>query len=89
MHPSRVVAICFATVGVLLLAQVGIVGGRPFTSGTVLQGIGGVVLLLAGLFRVVRYEENPIVDEYGPTTYLLIFGMGIWAIGLLMRLVIG
>ncbi|KDS90093.2 hypothetical protein FK85_22095 [Halorubrum saccharovorum] len=78
MHPSRLVAICFVAVSVLLLAQIGIVGGRPFTAGAVLQGIGGVVLLLAGLYGVVRYEENPIVDEYGPTTYLLVFGLVIW-----------
>jgi len=86
MHPSKLVAICFATVGVLLLAQVGIVDGRPLTAGTGLQLIGGAVLLLAGLFGVVRYEENPIVDEYGPTTYLLVFGLGIWTVGLLLQL---
>ncbi|MBP1902710.1 hypothetical protein J2744_002403 [Halorubrum trapanicum] len=86
MHPSRLVAICFVTVSVLLLAQVGIVGGRPLTAGTALQLLGGAFLLVAGLFGVVRYEENPVVDEYGPTTSLLVFGLVLWAVGLLAQL---
>ncbi|WP_232745043.1 hypothetical protein [Halorubrum aethiopicum] len=44
-------------------------------------------LLLASLFGLIRYEENPIVSEYGPITYLLVFGLAIWAVGLLLRLV--
>ncbi len=87
MHPSRLVAVCFLFVSVLLLAQVGIAGELRVTAGTALQLIGGVFLLLASLFGLIRYEENPIVSEYGPITYLLVFGLAIWAVGLLLRLV--
>lgn len=87
MHPSRVVAFCFFLVSVLLLAQVGLAGEPQLTAGAVLQVIGGVLLFLTGLFGFVRYEQNPIVSAYGPTTYLLVAGLLLWAVGLLAQLV--
>ena len=87
MHPSRAVALCFLFVSVLLVAQVGIAGEPRVTAGAVLQLIGGVFLFLTSLFGLIRDEENPIVSEYGPKTYLLISGLVIWAVGLLIQLV--
>jgi hypothetical protein len=87
VNPSRVVAFCFFLVSVLLVAQVGIAGEPQLTAGAVLQVIGGVFLLLASLFGLVRYEQNPIVSEYGATTSLLIAGLVLWTVGLLTQLV--
>ena len=86
MHPSRLVALGFLTVSVLLGAQVGLGGGVRLTASTVFLLFGGVFLLCASLYGLVRYEANPIVTEYGPTTYLLLFALGLQAAGLLARL---
>ena len=89
MDPSRLVALCFLVLSVLLLAQLGIDGQFALSFGTIFQLIGGVLLLLTGLYGVFRYEENPIVAEYGPLTYLLIFGIVTWALGILLQLLSG
>lgn len=87
MHPSRLVALCFFVVGVFLLAQIGVAGKLRIMDAAMLQVIGGIFLLLTGLVGFFRYEANPIVSEYGSVTYLLIFGLFIWAAGLLSQLV--
>lgn len=69
MHPSRLVALCILFLSVLLLAQVGIDGQLEPSIGTVFQVIGGVMLLLTGIYGVVRYGENPVVSEYVPPTF--------------------
>ena len=89
MHPSRLVALCFLLLSVLLLAQLGIDGQFVPSIGTIFQLIGGVLLLLTGFYGLFRYEENPIVAEYGPLTYLLIFGIVTWALGILMQFLSG
>ncbi|OYR43961.1 hypothetical protein DJ73_13655 [Halorubrum sp. Ea1] len=86
MNPSRLVALCFFFVSVLLLAQVSVGGELRFTIGTVLQLAGGLFLLLTSLYGLARYEENPIVSEYNPLTYLLISGLLLWAVGLLTQI---
>ncbi|ACV47098.1 MULTISPECIES: hypothetical protein [Halomicrobium] len=72
MHPSRVVALCFLGVSLLLVAQLGLVSPFTLTLPTVVQLLGAAMLVLGSLYGLVRYEENPIVTEYGPEAYLLI-----------------
>ncbi|PHQ38588.1 hypothetical protein DJ69_10890 [Halorubrum persicum] len=86
MHPSRLVALCFITVSALLIAQVGVIEGVQFAPSTVFQLIGATFLLISGIYGFARYEVNPVVTEYGPMAYLLLFGFGLWAVGILFRL---
>ncbi|MBO4247543.1 hypothetical protein IL252_06905 [Halomicrobium sp. IBSBa] len=72
MHPSRVVSLCFLGVSLLLVAQLGVVSPFALTLPTVVQLLGAAMLMLGSLYGLVRYEENPIVTEYGPAAYLLI-----------------
>ena len=51
--------------------------------------LGGIVLLVSSLYGLVRYEENPIVTEYGPMTYLLLFGLLLWTVGMVTRFIAG
>lgn len=87
MHPSRLIALCSITVSVLLIAQVGLIEGFWSTLSTVFQLIGAVFLLIGGVYGFGRYEEDPIVTEYGPMAYLLLFGFGSWAVSILYRLI--
>ena len=84
MHPSRVVALSFLFLSLLLLIQLVMGGAFRISVATVFQLLGGVVLLLTSLYGLIRYEENPIVTEYGPLTYLLILGIVTWSLGILM-----
>lgn len=82
MHPSRLVAACFLVVGLLDLLYVGVVAGGASTAlATLLLG-AGVVLVLASVYGLLRYEENPVVTEYGPVAYLLVGGASVQAFGL-------
>jgi hypothetical protein len=89
MHPSRLVSVCFFVVSILLLAQLGTAEPLQPTAGTALQAVGGVTLFLGSLYGIVRYEQNPVVTEYGPMTYLLVFGTFVWATGLVVQLLHG
>lgn len=85
MHPSRMVSLCFLSVGILLLVDVGVSGSLSSLDG-VLRVAGGAVLTLGGLYGTVRYDENPILTEYGALTYLLLVGFGLWAAGLVAQI---
>ena len=87
MHPSRSLALGFITVSTLLIVQVGLIRRGQLTVGTIFQLIGAVFLLIGGLYGFLRYEENPIITEYGPMAYVFLFGLGLWAVGILLRLV--
>lgn len=91
IHPSRLVAICFFVVSVLSLTSFAVDSEVQFSALTALsadgaltalQLFGSAFLFVASLYGIVRYEENPIVTEYGPTTYLLVGGALLYAIGL-------
>jgi len=88
VHPSRLVSVCFLLVGVLLLVDAG-VSGEFRSLGAVLRISGGAVLTVGGLYGAARYEESPIVTEYGAVTYLLLLGFGLWAVGLLAQILTG
>ncbi|MCY4731818.1 hypothetical protein KY092_14760 [Natronomonas gomsonensis] len=89
MHPSRLVSACFLVVSILLLAQIGTTEPLQATAATVLQASGGIVLFVGAVYGFVRYEANPIVTEYGPMTYVLVFGTFVWATGIAVRLLLG
>ena len=73
-------------VSVLVIAQAVFIDGFQANTSTVFLLLGGIVLLGSSLYGLVRYEDNPIVTEYGPMTYLLLFGLLFWAVGMIVRL---
>jgi len=87
MHPSRLVSLVLLVVSVLIIAQAVLIDEATASTGFLL--LGGIVLLGGSLYGLVRYEENPIVREYGPMTYLLVFGSLLWAVGMISRLITG
>jgi hypothetical protein len=89
MHPSRLVSACFLVVSILLLAQLGTTELLKSTAATGLQAGGGIVLFVGSVYGFVRCEANPVVTEYGPMTYLLVFGTFVWATGLAVRMLFG
>jgi len=89
MHPSRLVSLVLLVVSVLIIAQTVLIRELEATTSTIFLLFGGTVLLVSSLYGLVRYEENPIVTEYGPMTYLLLFGLSLWAVGMIARLVTG
>lgn len=82
MHPSRLVALCFMGVSLLLLAQLGVASPLALTVPVLVQLFGAIVLLLGSLYGLVQYEENPIVTEYGPKAYVLIGASLFWFVAL-------
>lgn len=89
MHPSRLVSLALLGVGVLLIAQAGLIDGFQATASTILLLLGGIALLGSSLYGLVQYENSPIVTEYGVMTYLLLFGLLLWAVGMTARLITG
>lgn len=89
MHPSRLVSLFLFVVSVLIIAQNILIGELQATASTVFLLLGGISLLVTSLYGLIRYEENPIVTEYSPMTYLLFFGLFLWAVGMIARLVTG
>ena len=89
MHPSRLVSLALLVVSVLVIAQSVLIGELQATASTIFLLLGGIILLGSSLYGLVRYEENPIVTEYGPMTYLLLFGLLFWAVGMITRLITG
>ena len=89
MHPSRLVSLTLLVVSVLVIAQVVLIDGFQANASAVFLLLGGIVLLGSSLYGLVRYEDNPIVTEYGPMTYLLLFGLHFWAVGMIARLITG
>lgn len=89
MHPSRLVSLTSLVVSVLIISQSVLIGELQVTASTVLLLLGGIILLGSSLYGLVRYEENPIVTEYGPMTYLFLFGSLLFAIGMTVRLITG
>jgi hypothetical protein len=82
MHPSRLVALSFVPVSVLLLVRPAVAGSLQPTVGSTLQFVGGLVLLPASLYGLARPGVTPTVTEYGPSTLLFVFGAGVWTLGL-------
>lgn len=89
MYPSRLVSLIFLAVSVLIIAQTVLIGELEATPSTIFLLLGGAVLLVSSLYGLVRYKENPIVTEYGLMTYLLLFGLLLWAVGMIARLITG
>lgn len=87
MHPSRLVALGFFWVSVLLFAQFVVADPLRFSVPTIIQLVGAVTLLVTGLYGLVRHEENPIVTEWGPMAYLLVSSTLILIVGLIASLV--
>lgn len=44
-----------------------------------------VILFGGSLYGLVRYEENPIVTEYGPQAYSLMGASLLWTLGLVLE----
>ena len=88
MHPSRLVSLCCAGVGVLFVSQTA-VGSFQLDLEHGWQLFGGAALVVASLYAAVRYETEPIVTEYGPTTYLLVGVALAWIGTLAARLALG
>ena len=86
MHPSRLVSLVMLVVSALVIAQAVFIHGLQANASTVFLLLGGIVLLGSSLYGLVRYENNPIVTEYGLMTYLLLFGLLFWAVGMIARL---
>lgn len=89
MHPSRLVSLFLFVVSVLIIAQNILIGELQATASTVFLLLGGISLFVTSLYGLIRYEENPIVTEYSPMTYLLFFGLFLWAVGMIARLITG
>ncbi|WIV65717.1 hypothetical protein [Natrialbaceae archaeon AArc-T1-2] len=86
MHPSRLVALCCCTIGVLVVSQAAVVGQFRLDLESGLRLAGGAGLVLASLYAAARSERDPIVTEYGPRTYLLVAAAFVWIAGLSVRL---
>ncbi|WP_181685540.1 hypothetical protein [Halorhabdus salina] len=64
VHPSRAVSVAYLSVGFHMTAWgIVTVGESTLRGGMVL--VGGVVLLVSGLYGLVNDESTPIVTEYG------------------------
>jgi len=89
MHPSRLVSMTTLVVSVLIIAQSVLIGELQATASTALLLSGGTILLGSSLYGLVRYEENPIVTEYGPRTYLFLFGSLLLSAGIIIQFITG
>lgn len=89
MHPSRLVSLFLFIVSVLIIAQNTLIGELQASASTAFLLLGGIILLVSSLYGLIRYKENPIVTEYGPMTYLLLFGLFLWVVGMIARLITG
>ena len=89
MHPSRLVSLTTLVVSVLIIAQSILIGELQATASTALLLSGGIILLGSSLYGLVRYEENPIVTEYGPMTYLFLFGSLLLSAGIIIQFITG
>jgi len=86
MHPSRLIALCFLGVSLLLLVQLGVASPFAFTVPTLVQLLGAVALLLSSLYGLAAYEDNPIVTDYGPKAYALVAASLFWFVALLFSI---
>lgn len=74
MNPARSVALGLLLAGGLHLTRIGLLEEPQFALGYVFSVVSGLFVLLGSLYGLVRSEESPIVTEYGPLAYLLLFG---------------
>ena len=85
MHPSKLVALCCFTGGVLFVTGTAVDQFQlDLESGWRL--FGGATLLLGSLYAAVHHETDPLVTAYGPRTYLLVGVVLAWTGTLAVRL---
>lgn len=89
MHPSRLISLALLVVSVLAIAQAVLLNGFQANASMIFPLLGGLILFVSSLYGLVRYEDSPIVTEYGAMTYLLLFGLLLWAVGMTARLITG
>lgn len=78
-------SLCCAGIGLLVVSQ-SVVGQLQLDLESGFRLLGGVTLLAASVYAAVRYETEPLVSEYGPTTYLLVTAALVWIAALAARL---
>jgi hypothetical protein len=81
VNPSRLIALSLLLTSSLYLARIVVVEEMQFTLEYTFSVVSGLFLFCGSLYGSVRYEENPIVTEYGPMAYLLLFGSIAMSVG--------
>jgi hypothetical protein len=81
VNPSRLIALSLLLTSSLYLARIVVVEEPQFSLRYTLLAVSGLFMFCGSLYGLVQYEENPIVTEYGPMAYLILFGSIAMSVG--------